>query len=68
MKAMLRRLDALEVTKKPVLSPRAKRWLGLSITADEEARLEAEPEPEIDWDAVDMSNWSQETKRWFGQD
>ncbi len=68
MKALHKRLDALEVTEKPQLSPGAKQWLGLPLTPDEEAQLAADAGVETDWDAIDTSDWSQELKTWLGVD
>lgn len=66
MKAMCKRLDALERTGKPTLRPALKKWLGIELTADEQARLVRGENMEPDLDAIDTSGWSQETKQWLG--
>lgn len=68
MKALHKRLDALEVTEKPSLSPRARQWLGLPLSSEEEVQLAEDAGVETDWDAIDTSDWSAEIKSWFGVD
>ena len=61
MKAMVKRLDALEAGR-PVLSSRVKQWLGWPLTDAERRTLD----DDVDLNAVDASDWSREAKAWLG--
>ena len=63
MKAMVKRLDALEAGR-PVLSPRVKQWLGWPLTDAERGTLDNGAT--VDPYAVDASGWSREAKAWLG--
>ena len=62
MKALAKRLDALEVGQS-ILSPKAKQWLGWSLTDAEQRTLNHDA---VDPDASDTSGWSREAKAWLG--
>ena len=68
MKALAKRLDALEEPQRVMLSPSARRWLGLPLT--EAVGLEADKEEGKPFDRceVENSNISQEAKAWLLQD
>ena len=67
MKALARRLDALEVGQS-VVSPKVKQWLGWELTEAEQAILDGDASVDADFDAIDTSNWSTEVKTWLGID
>lgn len=60
MKAMERRLDALERAENgSMLSPAVLAWLGYDV---------GPVEPVEPCGAIDTSNWSRELKAWLGVD
>lgn len=63
MKAMAKRLDALE-TPAGGLPACAKAWLGWPLSDAERAEAEALPAS----GAIDTSMWSKEAKAWLGVD
>ena len=65
MKALAKRLDALEVGQS-ILSPRVKQWLGWELTDAERTRLDNEPSADLALDAIDPEGWSGEAKAWLG--
>lgn len=62
MKALAKRLDALEVGQS-ILSPKVKQWLGWSLSEPERQMLDHDA---VDPDAIDTSGWSREAKAWLG--
>lgn len=67
MSALSRRLSKLEGgQRKQRLSPEAKCWLGLPLTSDEQARLDAGEGTDLD--DIDASDLSPEVKQWLGLD
>jgi len=63
MKAMQRRIAALEVGNATNLSPAAKAWLGWPLTEAEQQALD-DPEPTD----IDASKLSAPMKAWLGID
>lgn len=62
MKALNRRLEALESAGPDELHPAIRRWLGMPLTEKEEREADAyEPPAEID-----TSGLSREAKEWLG--
>ena len=61
---LARRVHALEVAVPADLPLRTRNWFGETLTPAEEARLAAEPDPELltaaQWDA-----WSAADRAWF---
>ena len=65
MKAMVKRLDALEAGRL-ILSPRVKQWLGWPLSDAERAALD--DYAAVDPNTIDTTNWSTEVKTWLGID
>lgn len=63
MKALAKRLDALEVGQS-VLSPKVKQWLGWPLSDAERAAMDTDAA--VDLNTVDASSWSREAKAWLG--
>lgn len=64
MRALQRRLAALEASQPVGLSPRVRQWLGWPLT-DAEQQLADEQAPQ-DCADVDTSGLSQEMEAWLG--
>jgi hypothetical protein len=62
MKALHRRLEALEGAGSGELHPALRRWLGMPLTEDEQREADAYEPPAV----IDTSGWSTEVKEWLG--
>ena len=63
MKALAKRLDALEVGQS-ILSPKVKQWLGWGLTDAERQMLDHDDA--VEPVAIDTNGWSREAKSWLG--
>lgn len=68
MKALAKRLDALEGPQRPMPSPSVKRWLGLPLTEAEALEADRAAHKPFDRREVENSNISKEAKAWLLQD
>jgi len=66
MSRLRSRVQALEAGKGQHLSPALKAWLGWELTEAEQALLDQTAGIDEDFDDIDTSEWSQETKIWLG--